>query len=82
MAVYLRKLKPNGIVAMHVSNRHLELATVVAGVANENGAITRLYDGGDVSEDPNEQKWALVSPRSHARFRRACQVEILAGPAA
>jgi SAM-dependent methyltransferase len=60
MAVYLRKLKPNGIVAMHVSNRHLELATVVAGVANANGAITRLYDGGDVSEEPNEQKWVPI----------------------
>jgi SAM-dependent methyltransferase len=60
MAVYLRKLKPNGIVAMHVSNYHLELATVVAGVANANGAITRLYDGGDVPEDANEQKWVPI----------------------
>jgi hypothetical protein len=60
MAVYLRKLKPNGIVAMHVSNYHLELATVVAGVANANGAITRLYDGGDVPEDASEQKWVPI----------------------
>ncbi len=52
-----RKLKPNGIVAMHVSNYHLELATVVAGIADANGAITRLYDGGDVQEDASEQKW-------------------------
>jgi len=60
MAVYLRKLKPNGIVALHVSNRHLELGSVVAGVAHANGAITRLYDGGDVSEDASEQKWVPV----------------------
>src|SRR5260370_34483 len=46
MAVYLRKLKPNGILAIHVSNYHLELATGVAGVAQPNGAMTRLYDGG------------------------------------
>src|SRR5205085_8927299 len=46
MELYLRKLKANGIVAIHVSNYHLELATVVAGVANANGAITPLYDGG------------------------------------
>jgi SAM-dependent methyltransferase len=57
IAVYLRKLKPNGIVALHVSNYHLELATVVAGAADANGAITRLYDGGDVQEDASEQKW-------------------------
>ena len=60
MAIYLRKLKPNGIVAIHVSNYHLELATVVAGVAHANGAITRLYDGGDVPEDASEQKWVPV----------------------
>jgi SAM-dependent methyltransferase len=60
MALYLRKLKPNGIVAIHVSNYHLELATVVAGVAHANGAITRLYDGGDVPEDASEQKWVPI----------------------
>ena len=56
IAVYLRKLKPDGIVAMHVSNYHLELATVVAGAAGANRAITRLYEGGDVPEDASEQK--------------------------
>ena len=60
MAVYLRKLKPNGIVAIHVSNYHLELATVVAGAADANGAITRVYDGGDVPEDASEQKWVPI----------------------
>jgi hypothetical protein len=60
MAVYLRKLKPNGIVAIHVSNYHLELATVVAGVAYANGATTRLYEGGDVSENASEQKWVPI----------------------
>ena len=60
MAVYLRKLKPNGIVAIHVSNYHLELATVVAGVADANGAITRLYEGGDVAENASEQKWVPI----------------------
>ena len=60
MAVYLQKLKPNGIVAIHVSNYHLELATVVAGVAEANGAITRLYEGGDVPENASEQKWVPI----------------------
>ncbi len=60
MAIYLRKLKPNGIVALHVSNYHLELGSVVAGVAHANGAITRLYDGGDVQEDAAEQKWVPI----------------------
>jgi SAM-dependent methyltransferase len=57
MAIYQRKLKPHGIVAMHVSNRNLELASVVAGIAEANGAIVRLYDGGDVQEDADQQHW-------------------------
>jgi len=57
MATYLRKLKPHGVVAMHISNRNLELASVVAGIAEANGAIVRLYDGGDVEEDADQQKW-------------------------
>ena len=38
VALYFKKLKPNGIVAMHISNRNLELASVAAGVAEANGA--------------------------------------------
>src|SRR5262249_41540963 len=30
MAVYLAKLAPHGMIVMHVSNRHLELSSVVA----------------------------------------------------
>jgi len=60
MGLYLRKLKPSGIVAAHVSNYHLELATVVAGIADAHGAITRLYEGGDVPEIASEQKWVPI----------------------
>src|SRR5205807_7577376 len=41
MRRYLAKLAPNGVVAMHVSNRHLELASVVLGIAEANGLNTR-----------------------------------------
>ena len=57
MALYLRKLKPHGVVAMHVSNLNLELASVVAGIAQANGAIARIYDGGDVEADASQQHW-------------------------
>jgi hypothetical protein len=67
MAMYLRKLKPNGIIAMHVSNKNLELASVVAGVANSHGLIVRFYDGGDVQEDASQHKWV---PRVAAVARR------------
>jgi hypothetical protein len=42
---------------MHVSNRNLELATVVAGIAQSHGAIVRVYEGGDVEENADEHRW-------------------------
>jgi hypothetical protein len=51
MAVYLSKLSPHGIVVIHVSNRYLELASVVAGIAAANGAVTRVNDGSDFIEN-------------------------------
>jgi hypothetical protein len=75
MALYLSKLKPNGIVAMHVSNLNLELASVAAGIAEANGAIARVYDGGDVEEDPNQQHWV---PRVAAIARRDADFGALA----
>jgi hypothetical protein len=42
MATYLGKLAPHGIIVMHVSNRHMELASVVAGIAHANGLVSRM----------------------------------------
>lgn len=57
MALYLRKLKPHGIVAMHLSNYRLELLSVAAGIAEANGVIARTYDGGDSEEDVSQHHW-------------------------
>jgi hypothetical protein len=54
MALYLAKLAPHGIVVVHVSNRYLELASVVTGIAAANGAAARVNDGSDVEEKPAE----------------------------
>jgi hypothetical protein len=42
MAIYVSKLAPHGIVMMHISNRHLELGSVVAGIAQANGLVSRV----------------------------------------
>jgi hypothetical protein len=57
LELYFRKLKPNGVVAMHVSNRNLELVSVVAGISQSLGATVRVYDGGDLEEDVDEHRW-------------------------
>ena len=36
MEIYKAKLAPQGVVVMHVSNRHLELASVIVGIADAN----------------------------------------------
>lgn len=54
MAIYLSKIAPDGKVVLHVSNRYLELSSVVAGIAAANGAITRVHVGGDNTNDEDQ----------------------------
>ena len=64
LAVYLRHVKPDGVVGFHVSNRFLDLIPVVARLAKENGAHAVL-----VTDDPDDEDdslrsrtdWVLVS---------------------
>ena len=58
MAIYLAKLNSHGMIVMHVSNCHLELASVVAGIAAANGLITLVNDGTDFDESSNPYKFA------------------------
>src|SRR5215475_1388834 len=53
MALYLSKTAPNGLILMHVSNRHMELASVVAGIADANGLVTWVNDGAADEDDAN-----------------------------
>ncbi len=39
MEVYLERLEPDGVIAFHITNRHLDLKPVLANVANELGLI-------------------------------------------
>jgi len=43
MAIYKSKLAPQGAVMMHVSNRHLELSSVVVGIAEANDLKSWVY---------------------------------------
>jgi hypothetical protein len=44
MKIYTGKLAPHGAVVMHVSNRHLELASVVVGIADAHGLKSWVYN--------------------------------------
>src|SRR5258708_24119245 len=71
MAIYLKKLAPHGIVVIHVSNRHLELASVVGGIAAANGAVARVNDGSDIVENMREYLFVgtvVIVARDHQDF--------------
>jgi len=44
MKIYKDKLAPHGVVLMHVSNRHLDLETVVVGIADANNLKSWVYN--------------------------------------
>jgi hypothetical protein len=43
MKIYKDKLAPQGAVVMHISNRHLELASVIVGIADANELKSWVY---------------------------------------
>jgi spermidine synthase/MFS family permease len=77
LGVYLKHVKPDGVVAFHVSNRFLDLIPVVARLAKEHGVHAVL-----VRDDPDEEvdhrrsrsDWVLVS-RSPERLKREAIVD-------
>jgi spermidine synthase/MFS family permease len=77
LGTYLRHMKPDGIVAFHVSNRFLDLIPVVARLAREQGAHAVLVrDDPDEEEDHRRSRsdWVLVS-RDPAALKREAMVE-------
>jgi SAM-dependent methyltransferase len=59
--VYFRHVKPDGILAVHVSNRHLELEPIVELAARSLGKTTRLVDTDDGSDLVYGATWVLVA---------------------
>jgi hypothetical protein len=60
MAIYVSKLAPGGIVLMHISNRHMELGSVVAGIAHANGLVS-LFNNRAAREDEDDAKYIFTS---------------------
>lgn len=51
MAIYKAKLAPQGVVTMHISNRHLELQSVVVGIAAANDLKAWVFTNDNEEED-------------------------------
>jgi len=60
MAIYLKALAPHGIVLLHISNRHMELSSVVAGIAHANGLVSMVNNRGS-REGEEDAKYIFTS---------------------
>jgi ABC-type phosphonate transport system ATPase subunit len=61
LAVYLRHMKPGGVVAFHVTNRFLRLAPVVKRLADDQGLHTLLIIDEAEKSDLSKTDWVLVT---------------------
>jgi hypothetical protein len=59
MAIYKSKLAPQGVVVMHISNRHLELRSVVEGIAAANGLKTWIWSR--TKEETDDENYIFSS---------------------
>ena len=73
MEIYKDKLAPHGAVVMHVSNRHLELASVVVGIADANDLKSWVY-----SEDSGRDDEYIFPTKVVVSAREAADVGKLA----
>ncbi len=61
LEVYLRHLRPGGIVAFHTSNRYVDLPPVIARLAELRGLAARLVETDDDDTFNAPSSWVLVS---------------------
>jgi hypothetical protein len=73
MEIYKHKLAPQGAVVMHVSNRHLELSSVVVGIADANDLKSWVY-----SEDSGRDGEYIFSTSVVVSAREEADVGALA----
>jgi hypothetical protein len=72
MAIYKAKVAADGVVVMHLSNRHLELGSVVAGIAAANGMQTWLTDDGkEDDKDDRDDEYIFSSTVTISARERA-----------
>src|ERR1051325_725995 len=62
MQLFFRHLKPDGILAVHISNRYLDLQPVLAGLTAATGKVARVVDTeDDDTQDVFGATWVLIT---------------------
>jgi len=84
-AVYLQHLKPDGILAAHISNRHLDLRPVLWGLTQEYGLSMQVVERSPISgSDGFPSIWVLLARTPVSQSIPALQSHVTPydGPAA
>jgi hypothetical protein len=67
MPLYFRHLKPDGFLAVHISNRYLDLQPVLAGEAKATGKVGRVVEtDDDDTQDLFGTTWVLIRSPQYA----------------
>ncbi len=76
MAVYLRHMKPNGIIAFHISNQYLQLAPVVEQLAQAYGYESCMVESKANDEELSaSSQWILVT-RKHSFIQTLALMDV------
>jgi hypothetical protein len=71
VAIYLRHMKPGGVIAFHVTNRFLNLVPVVEALARAHGlSVIHIPDDGEAALG-NRSDWMLLSTNTELLARPA-----------
>ncbi len=61
LALYRQHLRPSGIIAMHISNNHLDLTPLLRGLADDSNMAAALYLKKGDKVDSNIAQWVLLA---------------------
>lgn len=61
LLLYMAHLREGGILAMHISNRHLDLRPVVTGLARQEGLLSRVVESDGDDKGCWGSTWVLVT---------------------
>lgn len=86
LALYIGRLKPDGLLAFHISNRYLDLHPVLANLAAERGLVCRAWDDLDLSPEERQRgkqasQWVVMASmeRSLGRLQQDPRWRLLEG---
>ncbi len=69
MGLYVRHLAPDGVIAVHISNRTLDLRPVVRGVARRHGLETLTVELTVARDEPGDSSTWMLCTRSKSVLR-------------